>query len=453
MKVNITLLPVPKKYGMMESPQIDMAQLYGDLSTISDTEVTLFDGRNFFAKDDTDIENLFENLVNYASYFESIYDRSILTDPRAQVFFETMDSLVGQQDVYVIPFSVLEQFRIEYIIPALCFIIFLCEKYPNVQVIIFGNYSYKYAKVFQEKFDFVDAIVLHADNISLKNYLSQKETKNIIFKDKDGTFKEGEQDYSVQIHEFVTPNFDGFDLEFYSRKGTLVLPYELSRWCKNSCFFCYYIHKGWTVYKKEISKIVSDMKDLKNKYKTDRFHFHDAEVNADIDFLSDLCREMISSQVSIYWSALAIPYNLDKDTIQLLYDAGCRQLRFGVESGSQEILDIIGKWTKVESIEDILKCCREVGISTYVTLITDIPQEKVKHVTETANFLIRNHKHISDLQMCFYGELWNFPIEYLRKHTFPESLDKMSSRKMFFESLQRKLGITKGDIVEFIRSA
>ncbi len=452
MKVNITLLPVPKKYGMMESPQIDMAQLFWDLEQIPNADISLYDGRNLFSQDDVHLENLFDDMPSYESYFHSIYDSSILENNQAKNFYNYVQDIIWKQDIYIIPFSVLEQFRIEYIVPALCFIKFLNKHFPDAKIILFWNYSYKYAKVFQEKFSFVDAIVLHADNISLKNYLLSGETKNIIYRDEKWNFQEGKQDYGVNIDEFMPPNFDHFNLNFYSRKWKLVLPYELSRGCKNSCFFCYYIHKGGTVYKKDSGKICRDLIALRKKYKTNLFHFHDAEVNADNDFLMDVCKEMIATKTSIFWSALAIPHNLDINMLKLLYTAGCRQLRFWVESGSPKILKVIGKGTNVEEIENILRDCKRVGISTYLTLITDIPQEDFSDVTATTNFLIKNKDYIWDLQMCRYGELGNFPVEHLKHTTFPKTFDRMSPRKMLFETLQRKLWIPKWDIVEFIRN-
>ena len=66
---------------------------------------------------------------------------------------------------------------------------------------------------------------------------------------------------TLLLDEFPMPDFSLFDLDKYKMRDKLVLPYELSRGCLNSCFFCYYIHKN-KMAKKNLSKAVNELKKL-----------------------------------------------------------------------------------------------------------------------------------------------------------------------------------------------
>jgi len=72
---------------------------------------------------------------------------------------------------------------------------------------------------------------------------------------------------------------------------------------------------------KDIDKITSELEQLKEKYKTDLFHFDDNEINYSNSFLFELSNEIIKRKLNIYWTALIIPRDLSKELLQKLYDA------------------------------------------------------------------------------------------------------------------------------------
>lgn len=447
-KLNLTLFPVPKKFWMMESPQIDLAQLYWDLLSKLDFDIYMYDYRFLFCKENISFSDAFLNinyLLNLINLWKDIKDWEITK------FYNYFEEKISNQDIFIFPISVLEQFRVEYLLPPLIFSYILKNKYPNKKIILFWNYPNKHAKFIIEKFKFIDSIILSWDNLSLIKFIKwENNVGNIIYR-KDKKIFYWEYKHKVDINDFSLPNFSGFDLNFYSRKWKLVLPYELSRWCKNSCFFCYYIHKWWIIYKKNIEKIISEINIIKNTYSTNLFHFHDAEVNFDNNFLSELCDQILEKDLSIIWSALAIPRELNIDILEKLFKWGCRQLRFWIESWSQRILDIIWKWTNYKEITQILSDCKKVWISTYATFIVDLKQENKNDLKLTLEFIQSNKDNIDDIQICSFWELWNMPLESFEKLEFSQ-LDRMSKKKMLFEKFQYNLWINKWDIVEFIRN-
>lgn len=447
-KINLTLLPVPKKYWMMESPQIDIAQLFGDLKNHYWNDVSMNDYRFLlFIERGIDI-NIFDEIFKI---FKEINDKSLKFEWKTKNFFERFEPILNDNNYLIFPISVLEQFRIEYILPALLFSYFLKEKYPNKKIIFFWNYPKNHAELLINKFEFIDCIILNWDNLALIKFIKWQKTNNIIYRTSIWELIITNINHKVDIEKFSMPNFDSFDLDFYTRNWKLVLPYEFSRWCMNSCFFCYYIHKWWIIYNKNIQKVIDELSVLKKKYSTNLFHFHDAEINFDNEYLENLCDEIIKINLNIYWSALAIPKNISLDLLKKLYNSWCRQLRFWVESWSQRVLDIIKKETTVQEVSEILKNCKEIWINTYATFIVDLKQENSEDLKETLEFIKNNKNYIDDIQICSYWELWVFPIKYLKELSFTKHLTKISKKKILFEKFQYDLGIKKWDIVDFIR--
>jgi hypothetical protein len=76
-------------------------------------------------------------------------------------FYKYFEPIIGDNEIFIFPISVLEQFRIEYLLPALLFSFFFKKEFINKKIIFFGNCPISHAKKIIEKFSFIDAIVLN----------------------------------------------------------------------------------------------------------------------------------------------------------------------------------------------------------------------------------------------------------------------------------------------------
>jgi len=68
-------------------------------------------------------------------------------------------------------------------------------------------------------------------------------------------------------------------------------------------------------------------------------------------------------------------------------ESGCTCIGFGIESGSQRILDAMKKKVKVEQIKEALTICREIGLPVKVQLIYGYPGEDASTLQETVDLL------------------------------------------------------------------
>lgn len=163
--------------------------------------------------------------------------------------------------------------------------------------------------------------------------------------------------------------------------------FDESRGCPNSCNFC--VHPQKSGKKRRIrdpKKVVSDLQTMYNKYNFTAFRFSGSNPPGYV--LRAIARELISRNLNLRYSAYAhVKGFLDED-FGLLKRSGCVTLSFGVESGSQSILDqSINKRVSVEETKRVLMKCQAAGVNATASIIMPAPNETVNTKNETFQFL------------------------------------------------------------------
>lgn len=77
---------------------------------------------------------------------------------------------------------------------------------------------------------------------------------------------------------------------------------------------------------------------------------------------------------------------VDRDLLERLKEAGCAMICFGLESGSQDILDRANKRATIESARRAVRLCQEVGIVPFGSFILGLPGETRKTMEESLSF-------------------------------------------------------------------
>jgi radical SAM superfamily enzyme YgiQ (UPF0313 family) len=167
------------------------------------------------------------------------------------------------------------------------------------------------------------------------------------------------------------------------------IAYESVRGCPYRCSFCNYpyLFNDKVFRTKSAEKIASDWE----AYANEGVHhivcldslFTMPKIRAE-----KLCQLLIQRGVKLTWTCYARPDDLaDKDFVKLMYHAGARQFQIGIESGSQMILDAMNKKCTVELNQLAIQHCREVGITTVVSVIVGYPLETEETIHETLQFM------------------------------------------------------------------
>jgi len=144
------------------------------------------------------------------------------------------------------------------------------------------------------------------------------------------------------------PAFEKIDLKQYAGYGMMT-----SRGCPYRCTFCS-VAPVWNYasYSRSPQNIVAEMKFLHERAGVDLFLFQDEFFVSGKRQVMAFCRELRESGLNVEWKAFGRVNLTDEEMMRAMADSGCLELRFGIESGSDRVLERIQKgFTAAECLE------------------------------------------------------------------------------------------------------
>lgn len=162
-----------------------------------------------------------------------------------------------------------------------------------------------------------------------------------------------------------------------------------SRGCPNRCTFCA-IHKVWgnTYRMRSAENVLAEM-DILAKRGVKEIVIVDDNFTASRSRTIAICQGIIARGYKLRImtpSGVFIP-SLDKEVLQYLYQAGLRELQFGVENGDQEFLDkVIKKNLSLDKVKEVVAQAKEVGLLTRGFFMFGYPGETRQTMLKTLRF-------------------------------------------------------------------
>ena len=164
-----------------------------------------------------------------------------------------------------------------------------------------------------------------------------------------------------------------------------------SRGCPFSCTFCNPV-SGKAIRARTSENIVSEIKHLKNKWNIQYFRFFDEVFIGSKRKIYNLCNLIIEEKLNIFWWCQTQIKLVDDELLKLMKKAGCIEIGYGIESGSNLILDEMRKGITKELAKDVIEMTERVGIKPSLNMISGSPSETYDTLKESRDFLISlNH--------------------------------------------------------------
>ncbi|MEO5375147.1 MAG: B12-binding domain-containing radical SAM protein [Alphaproteobacteria bacterium] len=180
--------------------------------------------------------------------------------------------------------------------------------------------------------------------------------------------------------------------------------YLTGRGCPFSCHFCGRMTLGRTVRQHSADYTIDLIKHGRDKYNIQSIMFADEFFTVNKNKMQQLSDGMHRHGLhTIDWACNGRTNVMDVDYARLLRRAGCRQIGFGIESGSQKVLDLLNKKTTVDEQARALHATRAGGIESYGSFIIGSPGETMETLEETRRFVLDNP--LGFIGTCFFTPL------------------------------------------------
>lgn len=263
----------------------------------------------------------------------------------------------------------------------------LKKEIPGIKIAIGGsnihNQVMKY--VDREEFDYV----VNGEGEALLLEILDEIESGIVHEKTQLRFQPEEQ--RINISNLPLPDYSTFDFNEYNYPNGVCS--ELSRGCTAKCTFCEETH-FWKYRQRMATDVLTEVETLYYERGTNVFWFIDSLVNGNLNELRAFCKGVIAKDLSIKWTGYSrCDGRMDLEYYQDLSKSGCVFLNYGVESGSQKVLDDIDKGVTVAEMEQNFIDGKKTNVLAFTNWIVGFPTEEFQDFADTMTFLWRNRNN------------------------------------------------------------
>lgn len=285
----------------------------------------------------------------------------------------------------------------------------------NSKIVLGGPHATYLDNLILEKFRFIDYIIRGEGEYTFLELMSNLEkskcnglygVNGLTLRNNDGTIiKNMDRKPIGNLDVLPPPTYSDDDLSWFPKCESLkfhflkiaddrnecIAPALSSRGCNYNCIFCcngaYWGRQRYHT----PTYVFEEIKKLYDKFEIKFFDFYDDNFTTYKNHVTELCNLLIKNNIDIHWWCSSRAEGIDRSILARMKGAGCFMISYGLESGSQEILNNIRKAIK---IEDMIRTChltKKEGIFLRCTISIGNPGENDETIKKTIN-LIRKLK-------------------------------------------------------------
>lgn len=269
-------------------------------------------------------------------------------------------------------------------------------------IVFFGHKSAKTQMAYDfVNQPFVDYVCYGEADIPLKNLLEKLEKgfdicnlplcEGFLVKQNGNITDCGPGEVVKDLDALPIPDYSDFKEDIFDNKYSQPNRLDLldSRGCVNACHFCYE-RLFWPKYRIMSAKRLFEqvLKHIKDFPQINYFYFNGLLINGNLKVLEEFCDLVIQNNIKISWAGQAIVRNdMTFELLKKMKQAGCGWVGYGIESGSQKVLNAMNKNFDITKALPLFKNTREAGISFQINMMCGFPVETEEDFNETLNFL------------------------------------------------------------------
>ncbi len=210
----------------------------------------------------------------------------------------------------------------------------------------------------------------------------------ITYRENSQIIRNPDRPYIENLDELPFPALHLWPIENLRKYGEVIFPLTTSRGCVYWCNFCTAVRMFGRKYRMRTPKnVVDEIEYLNKKFGAKHFTFYDDAFTVDQSRVKEICQEIKNRKMKIKWNCETRVDMVTRELLRTMKEAGCTDVWFGVESGSQFVINAMDKGIKIEQTMRAFKWAKEVRLMTVANVILGFPTESRETAWETVRFV------------------------------------------------------------------
>lgn len=184
------------------------------------------------------------------------------------------------------------------------------------------------------------------------------------------------------------PARDLYRWDRYHEPSHLALPWITmitSRGCPYRCTYCLWpqVMYGTKFRARSAENVANEMEYCIRRYAPGEIFFDDDTFTIGKRRVLEICDEILRRGIDVVWSCMGRVDTVDEEMLSRMRRAGCRKIKFGVETGSPVIMKTIRKGIDLARVPGAFETAKRCGLEVHGTFMIGLPGESAETVQET----------------------------------------------------------------------
>lgn len=257
---------------------------------------------------------------------------------------------------------------------------------PDVKVCLGGPASSPMSSLLLETFPFIDYVVRSEGEETfgeliehLQGRKGAGEILGLTWRDGGRAVENAPRSLEGDLDRLPIPAFDAYDM-----MSGAPLYLDVGRGCPFKCAFCATAPFWKRQYRmKSIERIVQEAVLIRDVYKRNQVNFSHDIFTCDRAWTLEFCDYLIRNPIHMQWTCSTRTDIIDPEVLERMAQAGCVEIYYGIETGSQELQKTIDKELDLDWSRQIVQKTAEVGIRPVTGFILGYPFETRKTLSDT----------------------------------------------------------------------
>ncbi|WP_456366541.1 B12-binding domain-containing radical SAM protein [Thermococcus sp.] len=186
----------------------------------------------------------------------------------------------------------------------------------------------------------------------------------LSYRDKTGKLRnEAPRPLIQNVDNIPIPAYDLLPMELYRAGRTPFGTVMTSRGCPFNCVFC----SSWLQFGKRwrghsVERVIEELSILRYEYGRREIEFLDDTFTLNKVRAVEIAEAIKGEGLDIHWTASSRVNTFNEKVAKAMKEGGCHTVYFGIESGTQRILDFIGKGITPQQAIDAVKTAKKAGL-------------------------------------------------------------------------------------------